>query len=111
MRQCELYSKGQVIERVTICEDGKALGLDVVQSDWPIIFMRWVTRVESRGNASLVVQELEYRMKHGPLGWLLHALVMRRAVTRNVAAAVQAMIAKAGAAPRGTTTSRFAAII
>jgi hypothetical protein len=34
-------------------------------------------------------------MKYGPIGWLLNALVMRRAVTRNVGAALQAMIAKA----------------
>src|SRR5262245_18735786 len=45
-RVCELLPKGRVVERVTHREDGRALGLEVAQSDWPIHFMRWVTRVE-----------------------------------------------------------------
>jgi hypothetical protein len=95
MRQCELVPKGDVVERVTAYDEGKALGLEVVRSDWPITSMQWVTRIEPKGHTSRVWQELEYHMKYGPLGWLLNALVMRRAVTRNVGVALQAMIAKA----------------
>jgi hypothetical protein len=54
MRKCELDPKGQVIERVTHFEDGEALGLEVVRSDWPIITMQWVTRIEPKGHGSRV---------------------------------------------------------
>jgi hypothetical protein len=77
-RVCELLPKGRVVERVTHWEDGRALGLEVAESDWPIHFMRWVTRVEARGGATRIAQELEYRVKFGPMGWLLDRLAMER---------------------------------
>jgi hypothetical protein len=78
-RVCELRPKGRVVERVTHWEDGRALGLEVAESDWPIHFMRWVTRVEAtRGGATRITQELEYRVKFGPMGWLLDRLAMER---------------------------------
>src|SRR5262245_52464481 len=46
MRWCELRPKGRVVERVTHWEPGAELGLEVAQSNWPIHFMRWVTRLE-----------------------------------------------------------------
>jgi len=81
MRSCELVSKGRVVERVTHWEDGRAVGLEVAESDWPIHFMRWVTRVEPDGDATRITQELEYKVKFGPLGWLLDKLVMKRKLT------------------------------
>lgn len=75
-RVCELRPKGRVVERVTHWEDGRALGLEVAESDWPIHFMRWVTRVEPREGRTRITQELEYRVKFGPLGWLLDRLAM-----------------------------------
>jgi hypothetical protein len=78
-RMCELLPKGRVVERVTHWEDGRALGLEVAESDWPIHFMRWVTRVApNAGGGTRITQELEYRVKFGPLGWLLDRLAMER---------------------------------
>jgi hypothetical protein len=77
-RTCDLKPKGRVAERVTVWDDGSALGLEVAESDWPIHFMRWVTRVEPFEGGSRVTQELEYRVKFGPLGWLLDRVVMER---------------------------------
>src|ERR1043165_2700090 len=51
-RSCDLLPKGRVVERVTHWEDGRALGLEVAESDWPIRFMRWVTRVEPQGSGA-----------------------------------------------------------
>ena len=82
MRACELLPKGRVVERVTHWEEQQALGLEVAESDWPIHFMRWVTRLESNGSTTLITQDLEYRVKFGPLGWLLDTLVMKRKLTR-----------------------------
>jgi hypothetical protein len=77
-RVCDLLPKGRVVERVTHWEEGHALGLEVAESDWPIHFMRWVTRVEPKGEGTRITQELEYRVKFGPMGWLLDRLAMER---------------------------------
>jgi len=80
-RSCELVPKGRVVERVTNWEEGRAVGLEVVESDWPIHFMRWVTRIEPNERGTRVTQSLEYAVKFGPLGWLLDRLVMKRKLT------------------------------
>jgi hypothetical protein len=77
-RACELRPSGRVVERVTVWEEARALGLEVAESDWPIHFMRWVTRLEGHGETTLITQDLEYEVKFGPLGWLLDALVMKK---------------------------------
>jgi hypothetical protein len=81
VRSCELVPKGRVVERVTHWEDGRAVGLEVAESDWPIHFMRWVTRLEPSGAGTRITQALEYEVKFGPLGWLLDRLVMKRKLT------------------------------
>jgi carbon monoxide dehydrogenase subunit G len=77
-RACELRPSGRVVERVTVWEEARALGLEVAESDWPIHFMRWVTRLEGHGETTRITQDLEYEVKFGPLGWLLDALVMKK---------------------------------
>ncbi len=83
-RACDLKPKGRVVERVTHWEDGRAVGLQVAESDWPIHFMRWVTRVEPDGGGTRIKQELEYKVKFGPAGWLLDRLVMKRKLTATL---------------------------
>jgi len=83
-RACDLKPKGRVVERVTHWEDGRAVGLEVAESDWPIHFMRWVTRVEPDGGGTRIKQELEYKVKFGPAGWLLDRLVMKRKLTATL---------------------------
>jgi ligand-binding SRPBCC domain-containing protein len=80
-RSCELVPKGRVLERVTHWEDGRAVGLEVSESDWPIHFMRWITRVEPHERGTRISQSLEYRVKFGLVGWLLDRLVMKRKLT------------------------------
>ncbi len=83
-RACDLAPKGRVVERVTHWEDGRALGLEIAESDWPIHFMRWVTRLEPDGGGTRITQDLEYRVKFGPAGWLLDQLVMKRKLTATL---------------------------
>ncbi len=83
-RSCELLPRGRVVERVTHWEDGSALGLEVAESDWPIHFMSWVTRLEADPRGTRITQSLEYRVKFGPLGWLLDHLVMKRKLTASL---------------------------
>jgi hypothetical protein len=77
-RSCDLRPKGTVVERVTHWEEGRAVGLEVAESDWPIHYMRWVTRIAPAAGGSVITQTLEYQVKFGPLGWLLDRLVMKR---------------------------------
>jgi hypothetical protein len=83
-RACELVPKGRVVERVTHWEDGRAVGLEVAESDWPIHFMRWVTRIEPAGATTRITQSLEYKVKFGPIGWFLDNLVMKRKLTTTL---------------------------
>jgi hypothetical protein len=92
LRACELKPKGKVLERVTVWEEGKAVGLEVVESDWPITKMNWVTRISPNGSGSILSQNLEYSMKFGPVGWLINALVMKRNITKNVGVALSGLI-------------------
>jgi ligand-binding SRPBCC domain-containing protein len=83
-RVCDLLPKGRVVERVTLWESGQAVGLEVAESDWPIRFMNWVTRIEPKGGGTLITQNLEYALKFGPVGWLLDKLVMKRKLTETL---------------------------
>jgi hypothetical protein len=98
-RACELAPRGRVVERVTHWEEGRMLGLEVAESDWPIPYMRWVTRLEPRGAATRVTQDLEYRVKFRPAGWLLDRLVMRRHLTRTIDRVLASLIEHAERAP------------
>jgi len=98
-RVCELQPKGRVVERVTHWEEGRALGLEVAQSDWPIHFMRWVTRVEPSVGGSRISQELEYQVKFGPFGWLLDRLVMERKLRATLDGIFASMVRHAQAQP------------
>jgi hypothetical protein len=97
-RACELVPKGRVVERVTHWEDRRALGLEVAESDWPIHFMRWVTRLEVQGGATRITQELEYKVKFGPLGWALDHLVMKKKLTSSIDKVLARLIEQAEAA-------------
>ncbi len=83
-RVCDLLPRGRVVERVIHWEEGRAVGLEVAESDWPIHYMRWVTRVDGSAQGSVLSQGLEYEVKFGPLGWLVDRLAMKRKLTRTL---------------------------
>jgi ligand-binding SRPBCC domain-containing protein len=96
-RACELVPRGRVVERVTHWEDGRAVGLEVAESDWPIHFMRWMTRLEPSGQATRITQDLEYQVKFGPLGWLLDKLMMKRKLRSTLDAVFAELVKRAEA--------------
>lgn len=61
-RHCDLKPKGWVKERVTVWEAGRSVGLEVAESEWPIVFMRWRTDLSADGRGTHVVQDLEYQV-------------------------------------------------
>ena len=95
MRACELVPHGRVVERVTHWEDGREVGLEVAESDWPIHFMRWVTRIEPEGDGTRITQDLEYKVKFGLVGWLLDRLVMKRKLAATLDSVFASLIAQA----------------
>lgn len=94
-RICELVPEGRVVERVTHWEDGRVVGLEVSESDWPIQFMRWVTRLEAANGSTRITQDLEYKVKFGPLGWLLDNLVMRKKLTTMLDGVLASLVKEA----------------
>lgn len=102
-RSCELVPKGRVVERVTHWEEGRALGLEVIESDWPIRFMRWLTRIDAKDGGTRITQSLEYSVKFGPLGWLLDRLMLKRKLTATLDAVFTSLVEHAeGLEPRET---------
>jgi hypothetical protein len=99
MRVCELSPKGRVLERVTHWEDGRVLGLEVAESDWPIHFMRWQTRVEPTAEGTRITQELEYRVKFGPIGWLLDRVAMEQKLRTSLDGIFASLVKHAEGAP------------
>lgn len=98
-RSCELVPKGRVVERVTHWEEGRAVGLELDEHDWPVDFMRWVTRIEPHERGTRITQALDYQVKHGPLGWLLDRIVMRRKLTATLDAVFASLARHAEGAP------------
>lgn len=83
-RSCDLVPKGRVVERVTHWEEGRAVGLELDEHDWPVAYMRWVTRVDPHEGGARITQSLEYQVKFGPLGWLLDRMMMKRKLTATL---------------------------
>lgn len=100
-RSCELVPDGRVVESVTHWEDGRALGLEVVESGWPIHFMRWVTRLDPHDNGTRISQSLEYQVKFGPVGWLLDRVAMKRKLTATLDQVFASLVDHAEGAPTG----------
>lgn len=106
-RSCELVPKGRVVERVIHWEDGRAIGLELDEHDWPIDFMRWVTRIEPHEGDTRITQSLEYQVKFGPFGWLLDRIVMKRKLTATLDAVFASLARHAeGAATKDTPLER-----
>ena len=96
-RSCELVPHGRIVEVVTDWEEGRALGLEVTDSDRPIHFMRSLTRIEVVEGSTRIAQHLEYRVKFGALGWIADRLLMSRrlASTQNAVLSILAEQAEA----------------
>ncbi len=83
-RSCELVPDGRVVE-----------------SGWPIHFMRWVTRLDPHDNGTRISQSLEYQVKFGPVGWLLDRVAMKRKLTATLDQVFASLVDHAEGAPTG----------
>lgn len=65
-RRCELKPKGWVEERVWEWTPPNAIGLEVVASEWPLVFMKWKTELRANGNSTVVTQKNELQNQVRP---------------------------------------------
>lgn len=91
MRRCELKPKGWVEERVWHWEPPHAIGLEIAASEWPVVFMKWKTELEKDGSTTLVRQEMDYKVKFGPIGTLMDVLMMRRMLNKGIGDAFESL--------------------
>lgn len=77
-RHCDFKPKGFSKERVTDWIPARLLGMEVVDSSFPMAFTRWKTHLAAEGNGTRVSQDLEYGMKFGLFGELLNKLMMKK---------------------------------
>ena len=83
-RRCELKPSGWVEERVWEWTPPDSIGLEVTASEWPLVFMKWKTVLRANGNSTIVTQEMNYKLKFGPLGALMDLLVMRPKIDKVI---------------------------
>ena len=50
----------------------------------PIVFMKWKTELTDEGKTTVVRQEMNYKLKFGPVGALMDALMMRRRLDTGI---------------------------
>ncbi len=89
-RRCDIRGLGAVDEVVTVWEEGRRLGYRVSPVG-PIGRSESLWEIEPVGPLSTRVRlRLDYDMRFGPLGALLHALLVRRLLGRNLPGALAA---------------------
>jgi ribosome-associated toxin RatA of RatAB toxin-antitoxin module len=77
-RHCDFKPKGFSKERVTDWVPNRLLGMEVVESSFPMAFTRWKTQLTEDGKGTLVTQDLEYEVKFGLLGKLMNVVMMKK---------------------------------
>ena len=77
-RHCTFKDGGFSRERVTVWRPQNALGLEIIDTSFPMKSCRWVTTLQSKGSHCLMTQDLDYEVKFGVLGSLMDALLMKR---------------------------------
>jgi carbon monoxide dehydrogenase subunit G len=84
-RRCEFDPKGFSVERVIDWRPHEVLGLEVVESSWPLKSSRWWTKLSPQDGGTRVSQDLEYEPKWGVLGKAMDAAMMRRRMDKVIA--------------------------
>jgi uncharacterized membrane protein len=83
-RRCEFKPKGFAVERVIDWRPDEVLGIELVESSWPLKSSRWWTSLRPEGEGTRVSQDLEYEPKWGLLGTALDRLMMRRKMDQTI---------------------------
>ena len=90
-RECDLGKEGIIREKVIGFEDGKSISMELYERNWLLEFMHWTTQVETVGNATLVNQTMEYKLKFGLIGALLDKLMMKKKLDKTMNTVFESM--------------------
>lgn len=85
-RYCDLGGGNYLVERVAAWEEGRALTMEVTETNLPLedIFIRF--HLEPSETGTRVTLSPVYKVRFGPLGRLLDAVYLRRAYARGMEA-------------------------
>ncbi|MFY0616149.1 SRPBCC family protein [Shimia sp.] len=83
-RHCDIKGFGSIQEEIIAWQDGRSLTYSVTPLG-PLgkSVSRWTVDPDGDDRAKITV-ELGYDLRFGPLGWLMHVLVMRRALQKAI---------------------------
>ncbi len=77
-RQCDLHPKGWFRERVIDWVPSQSLAFELFACSLPVKSLTHRYALVAHGSGTLVRQRMEYRLKGGPFGQVLDAIVVRR---------------------------------
>ena len=77
-RKCELAPGGWFKERVAAWRPNEALSFELYECTLPLRALRHSYTLVPDAGGTVVSQRMEYRLKFGPLGKLLDAMVVRK---------------------------------
>jgi ribosome-associated toxin RatA of RatAB toxin-antitoxin module len=86
-RVCELIPSGKILETVVYWEDGKGFSLDIepIEKAPPIKDFKGHFQIESLGaNHTEVSATMDYKMKFGPLGYLMDLMMVKSKMEDNI---------------------------
>jgi ligand-binding SRPBCC domain-containing protein len=77
-RRCDLAPGGWFKERVAAWRPNESLSFELYDCTLPVRALRHSYTLVPEGGGTLVSQRMEYRLKFGPLGKLLDAMIVRK---------------------------------
>ena len=85
IRRCDHTQMGNIEEEVVAWEEGTSLSYDVIKGlTMPMKSLNNIWSVSGEGADSLVTLTMNFEMKFGPLGALMAALAVRRAMLKEM---------------------------
>lgn len=100
VRRCEMKDGNFLRERVVAWEEGESYRVEIVESSMPLAraFATLGVRDAADGGSEAFMS-MDYRVKFGPLGWLMDRLMMRR-MMRAMMGRILAALAEAVETPQ-----------
>jgi ligand-binding SRPBCC domain-containing protein len=98
-RRCELKEGGWFRERVTVWEPQRALAFELHDCSLPVNRLRHHYTLGARGAGTVVEQRMDYKLKFGPLGAVLDAILVRRRWDKGIKAFLAGLKKHVEAAP------------
>ena len=85
-RRIELYDGSTVVEEVTSLDESCSVTVTMSEHAMPLSHGTATFKVEADGSdRTRVTMMMDYKMKYGPVGWLMNVLMLRRIMKKLLA--------------------------